>query len=67
MEKSNRLQEIRWSQGYSIRQFAEISGLSRPTISRIENGIVDPTRSQMIRIAQALNMPVSEIFDLKNP
>lgn len=66
MEKSNRLQEIRWNQGYSVRKLAKMSGISKSTISRIENGAVDPTQSQMICIANVLGVPVSEIFSL-NP
>lgn len=66
MEKTNRVQELRWEKNYSIGQLVRFTGLSRGTISKIENDNYDPTRSQMIRLARAFKKPVGEVFDLEH-
>lgn len=63
---TNKVLEIRGDKRWSAEQLARIARLSRSTISRIENDQVDPTRTQMIKIARAFKMPVYEVFDLEN-
>jgi len=46
----------------SQSELAILAGVSRSTISFIENGRQDPTKSMMVKIARALDMSVIDIF-----
>ena len=56
-----KLKEIRTSKGMSIRKLADYSGVSKSTISDIENGKVDPTTGTIKKIAKGLGVP-EEVF-----
>lgn len=58
----NRIQEIRQQRSMTVRHLASLSGLSISTISRIENHSCSPTFSSMIRISNALNMRIWDVF-----
>lgn len=59
----NRLQEIRWKKDWSLTQLSKKSGVPKPTITLIENGMTkDPRISTALRLAHALNVDVEEIF-----
>lgn len=59
----NRLKEIREKQGISQEELAEISGISRTTISELENGKKQVTTNITLeKIANALGKKVSNIF-----
>ncbi len=49
------------------RELAELASVEMITISRIERGKVDPTFSRLQRIAAALRVPLSELFDHDDP
>lgn len=65
MRKTNNVRDLRWQKDFSLSQLARIAGMSRSTVSRIENFEVDPTRSQMIKLSKALKKPIGEVFDLE--
>jgi transcriptional regulator with XRE-family HTH domain len=46
----------------SQTELAELVGISRPTISRIERGEGDPTLDVLERIAAAFNISISDLF-----
>lgn len=56
------LAKARKSRKLSQAELAEIAGVSRCSISYIENGRQDPTRKMMEKIAKALKMSVNTIF-----
>lgn len=59
----NRIKEKREELGMSQSELAEKSGVSRVTISGLENGIERNTTSQtLLRIAGALNSTIDQIF-----
>lgn len=60
----NKIYELRTERKMPQRELAKKSGLSRSTIADIENGNEDPRQSTMIAIAKALNLSVTEVFDL---
>ena len=41
---------------------AELVGVSRKTINTVENGVFTPSATLAIKLAQALNVPVEELF-----
>lgn len=55
------LWEKRMEKGYTIRELAEQSGISRAAINKIENGKVSPTIKTLEALAEALGCSV---FDL---
>lgn len=60
-----RLAEIRKAQGLSQQRLADMSGVSRVSIARIETGVMSPTLKALERLAAALNVTVGELVDQK--
>ena len=60
-----RLAEIRKSRGLSQYALAELSGVSRGTIARIESGAYNPTLQTLEQLAAALGVTVGELVDRK--
>jgi DNA-binding XRE family transcriptional regulator len=58
-----RLREYRAKRGLSRREPADLSGVSREYIARIELGQHDPTLSTLEKIANALGVKVSKLID----
>jgi len=56
------LKAKRTDAGFSHEQLAVKAGLDRSTISLYESGKRVPTITSALRIAQALNMPLSDMF-----
>ena len=64
MPKLGRLREIRESKYLSQRMLAELSGVSRPTIARLEGGDEDARYVTMWKLAKALNVEPGELVGL---
>ncbi|SFC37537.1 helix-turn-helix domain-containing protein [Clostridium uliginosum] len=58
----NTILEYRKSRGYSIREFAEVSGISTSLISQLERGIANPSLQVLKLISKALNVPLFTLF-----
>jgi len=59
------IQRRREEIGLSLRQFAEVAGLNKGHLSRIENGERSPTtESVLAKIAQALDVSIDELRTL---
>lgn len=59
----NKIKEKREEMGMSQSELAQKSGVSRVTISGLENGLERNTTSQtLLRIAGALNTTIDQIF-----
>lgn len=58
----SRLYDIRISQKLSQRELAELSGVTRNTIMRIENGDVTPNMATIQKLCKALNVSIGEVF-----
>lgn len=59
----NRLRECREAKNISQVKLSEISGISRPTIIKIESGEnVEVKASTLVKLAEALDTTVTEIF-----
>ena len=52
----------RISKGFNQEEFCKLINVSRCTLSKLEKGKGDPKRSLMIKISNALEKSVSELF-----
>lgn len=47
----------------TLRAFSDLSGISQPNLSNYINGNVSPTLEMLTRIADALQIPITELFE----
>ena len=58
----NRIEEIRKEKGILQEELAKSLGVSRQTISSLENGRYNPSIQLAFRIARFFNMTIEEVF-----
>ena len=58
-----RLIKLRRSNGYSQQELANVSGVSKSTISRIERGIMSPDVRTLEKLANTYNMILTIKFE----
>ncbi len=56
--------ELRKSKGYSQDRLYMEAGFSRGTISKIENGLVNPQVLTLRKIADTIGVPLRRLIDL---
>jgi len=56
------LRKLRTDRSLTLQDLADTSGVSRATLSRIENGEVSPTAETLGRLASALVLPLSQLL-----
>jgi len=61
------LRKLRTDRGLRLQDLADNSGVSRATLSRIENGDVSPTAETLGRLASALALPLSQLLAPMEP
>lgn len=60
----NNLANIRKSKHMTQKELAEISGISRATISAMENGVErNATSGTLVKLAEALGVTVSQMIE----
>lgn len=59
----SRIKAVRESRGLSIRDLAELAGINKSQIVRIESGQSDPHYTTLLRIARALEVSVGDFAD----
>jgi len=59
---AKKLYEFRQDNGFSQAQLAEIAGVDRKTINRIENGHFSPALDTIVRLCVALGVAPSEFL-----
>ena len=64
MHEENMLFQILYEKELTYKELSRLSGISESTLNRIANYTTDPKQSTMIAIARALNMDVTDIFNL---
>jgi transcriptional regulator with XRE-family HTH domain len=57
------VRELRQAQGYSQESFADVVGLHRTYIGSIERGEQNVSIDNIARLAKALKVPISTLFD----
>ena len=62
----NKIKELRAGLGMTQAQLAELVGVARVSIVSIETGRFIPTIETALRISQALDFPIDQIFWLKD-
>ncbi len=62
-----RLWRVRDDRRKSLRMVAELAGMSKDTLNRIERGLLSPTLNQLYALADALQVSVSELTRLPVP
>lgn len=63
----NRLRELRRLRGLSQEELAWKADLELSQISRIERGVINTSVSQVLSIAEALEISLPEFFDFDTP
>lgn len=58
----NRVRELRQAKGLSQDEFGDKVGVSRQTVSSIEQGRYNPTLALALRVARYFKIPVEEVF-----
>ena len=58
----NRIEEIRNARGIRQEDFAKLMGVSRQTISSLENGRYNPSILLAHKIAKFFGMTIEEVF-----
>ena len=58
----NRIEEIRKERGIKQEEFAKSMGVSRQTISSLENGRYNPSIFLAYKIARYFEMTIEEVF-----
>jgi transcriptional regulator with XRE-family HTH domain len=61
-ELGNAVRRRREEQGLSLRDVAEVTGVSASTLSRIENGTGKPDADNIARLAAWLDMPIERVL-----
>lgn len=56
------VREARIAKRYSQEHLAELIGVDRKTINRIENGHFSPNLENIVRIFEALNLKAQKVF-----
>ena len=59
---ANGLKERRAELGLTQAELAERVGVTRKTVNTVENGVFTPSALLAIKLAQALNVPVEQLF-----
>ena len=59
---NNRIEEIRNAKGIKQEEFSKMLGVSRQTISSLENGRYNPSIILAFKIAKLFDMAIEEIF-----
>ena len=56
------LKKLERRNGYSLEQLARLTGISRSHLNYIEKNEKEPSLSMAVRIAQALNVKIEELY-----
>ncbi|WP_114521971.1 helix-turn-helix transcriptional regulator [Altererythrobacter sp. ZODW24] len=61
-ELHNRLHALRTEAGLTQAQLAEMVGVSRKSVNKVENGIFIPSSVLALKLARALRCPMDQLF-----
>ncbi|WP_394691088.1 helix-turn-helix domain-containing protein [Hoeflea sp.] len=59
---AERLKQIRTDRGWSLQELADVSGVSRSALSRVETGEVSPTAETLGALSGAYLMTISQLL-----
>ncbi|MBS6182552.1 helix-turn-helix transcriptional regulator [[Clostridium] innocuum] len=55
--------ERRTEKEKSLRELSKLTGITRSTLNNYENGKTSPTIHQLEKIAEALNIKITDLFE----
>jgi transcriptional regulator with XRE-family HTH domain len=61
----NRLRMWRTEQGFSLDELADLTGLSKSMLSRLERGERGLSAAAKVKIARRLEVPIRELFEVE--
>lgn len=59
---ANGLKARRMEQGLTQAELADKVGVTRKTVNTVENGVFTPSATLAIKLAEALSVPVEQLF-----
>ena len=62
---ANRIKEKRGELGLTQAELAERVGVTRKTVNTVENGVFVPSALLALKLADALSVPVEELFRIE--
>ena len=62
LKLGEKIRELRLKRANTLRQVAEMTGLSIPLLSQVENNAVSPPVATLLRVARALEVGISYFF-----
>lgn len=63
---AKRIKELRKSRNMTLRQVSELVGFSKGLLSKVENCVVSPPIATLVKLADALDVPIGEFFESEN-
>jgi transcriptional regulator with XRE-family HTH domain len=57
-----KMRQVRKSQGLTLAELADMTGLTSSLLSQVERGLADPSLSSLRKIAHALDVPLAYFF-----
>ena len=63
---AQRIREMRTARGLTLQEVSKSVGFSTGLLSKIENCIVSPPVSTLAKLAEALDVPIGEFFDVND-
>ena len=57
--------QARDKRGLSLRELANMTGICKSTLSNIENGVYSPTLDKLEKIANALEVDITDLFETR--
>src|SRR5688572_20852076 len=58
----NNIRQLREARGMTQEQMAKVSGVPRPTWANLESGAANPTLAVLVKVANALQVPLEELI-----
>jgi transcriptional regulator with XRE-family HTH domain len=62
-EIGQRIKSVRRAQQMTLATLAENSGLTKGFVSKIERGVASPSVAALIRLSEALSLPLASLFE----
>lgn len=62
LDLGNQVRRLRNRRNLTLQDLADLSGLSKPNLSQIENNFVTPPIATLLKIATALGVPIGYFF-----
>lgn len=63
----NQIRELRLKRGLTLQNISDLTGLSKPLLSQIENDITLPPIATLLKIAKALGRHIGDFFQETGP